>query len=97
MNKLKNIHPGEILQKEFLLPMNIGQNKIAKDIGVTPMRINEIIHESRGVTADTSLRLAKYFGVSEDFFLNLQKNYDLEKSRKKIGNKITNIKAFKNY
>lgn len=94
MTRLKNIHPGEILQKEFLIPMKISQNKIARDIKVAPIRINEIAHCKRSITADTSLRLSKYFGVSESFFLNLQKSYDLEESRKKIANKISDIKAF---
>lgn len=93
MKKLKNIHPGEILNKEFLQPMKISQNQIARDIGVPPRRINEIIHGNRAITADTSIRLAKYFNVSEDFFLGLQKDYDLEQSKKKIGSKIVKIKT----
>jgi addiction module HigA family antidote len=96
MKKLKNIHPGEILDKEFLQPMKLSQNQIAKDIGVPPRRINEIIHGNRGVTADTSIRLAKYFGLSDGFFLGLQKDYDLEESKKEIGNKIVGIKPCRN-
>ena len=92
MNKLKNIHPGEVLDKEFLQPMAISQNQIARDISVPPRRINEIVHGNRSVTADTSIRLAKYFNLSEDFFLGLQKDYDLEESKKKIGNQIFSIK-----
>ena len=92
MNKLKNIHPGEVLDKEFLQPMAISQNQIARDISVPPRRINEIVHGNRSVTADTSIRLAKYFNLSDDFFLGLQKDYDLEESKKKIGNQIFSIK-----
>jgi addiction module HigA family antidote len=91
MNKLQNIHPGEILEEEFLKPMKISQNQIARDIGVPPRRINEIIHGKRSVTADTSLRLSKYFGVSEAFFLNLQKIYDLEELKKEKGSAISKI------
>jgi addiction module HigA family antidote len=82
---LPNIHPGEILQEEFLLPMNISQNALARAAGVPPRRINEIVLGKRGITADTALRLAKVFGTSEGFWLGLQADYDLEKSRKQIG------------
>jgi len=75
--KIKPIHPGEILREEFLTPMKISQYRLAKDIGVAPMRINEIVHESRAITADTALRLGKYFSVSPEFWLNLQAHYDL--------------------
>ena len=82
---LPNIHPGEILQAEFLLPMNISQNALARAAGVPPRRINEIVLGKRGVTADTALRLAKVFGTSEGFWLGLQADYDLEESRHTIG------------
>ena len=82
---LPNIHPGEILQEEFLLPMNISQNALARAAGVPPRRINEIVLGKRGVTADTALRLAKVFGTSEGFWLGLQADYDLEESRHTIG------------
>ena len=82
---LTNIHPGEILQEEFLLPMNISQNALARAAGVPPRRINEIVLGKRGVTADTALRLAKVFGTSEGFWLGLQADYDLEESRHAIG------------
>ena len=82
---LQNIHPGEILQEEFLLPMNISQNALARAAGVPPRRINEIVLGKRGVTADTALRLAKVFGTSEGFWLGLQADYDLEESRHAIG------------
>ena len=82
---LPNIHPGEILQEEFLVPMNISQNALARAAGVPPRRINEIVLGKRGVTADTALRLAKVFGTSEGFWLGLQADYDLEESRHAIG------------
>lgn len=86
--KLANIHPGEILMEEFLLPMEISQNKLARDISVPPRRINEIVHGKRSVTADTALRLGRYFGMSENFWMGLQTDYDLEETRKKIGAKL---------
>jgi addiction module HigA family antidote len=76
--KLPPIHPGEILQDEFLKPMQISQYRLAKDISVPPRRINEIVHGKRSITADTALRLGKYFGISPQFWLNLQTRYDLE-------------------
>ncbi|OJI06532.1 addiction module antidote protein, HigA family [bacterium CG10_46_32] len=72
------IHPGEILIEEFIKPLNITQYRLAKDIGVPARRINEIVHGNRAVTADTALRLARYFGVSPEFWLNLQTHYELE-------------------
>ena len=78
MKKLSNIHPGEILLEEFLRPMEISQNRIARDIGVPPRRINEIVHGKRSITADTAVRLAKYFNVSESFWMGLQSDYDVE-------------------
>src|SRR5438309_7929065 len=82
------IHPGEILLEEFLEPMGISQYRIAKDIGVPPRRINEIVHGNRAVSADTALRLAKYFGTSERFWLNLQARYDLEVQRDILGARL---------
>jgi addiction module HigA family antidote len=76
--KLSPIHPGEILEEEFLKPMEISQYRLAKDISVPPRRINEIVHGKRSITADTALRLGKYFGISAQFWLNLQTRYDLE-------------------
>ena len=78
MAKLKNIHPGDILLHEFLEPMGISQNKLARDISVPPRRINEIVLGKRAITADTALRLARYFGSSEKFWLGLQDDYDVE-------------------
>ena len=79
MAKLKNIHPGEILLEEFLIPMGVSQNALARAIGVPPRRINEIVLGKRGITADTALRLSRAFGTSEGFWIGLQADYDLEK------------------
>ena len=76
--KLPPIHPGEILLEEFLEPMEISQYKLAKDISVPPRRINEIVLGKRAITPDTALRLSRYFGLSERFWINLQSRYDLE-------------------
>jgi len=76
--KLPPIHPGEILMEEFLAPMGISQYRLAKDISVPPRRINEIVHRKRSITADTALRLGRFFGMSAQFWLNLQTRYDLE-------------------
>ena len=92
MMKLKNIHPGEILLEEFLLPMNISQNKLGIDIGVSPRRINEIVHGKRAVTADTDLRLSRALGTSEGFWLGLQVDYDLEEKKASIKSKLEKIK-----
>lgn len=89
--KLPNIHPGEVLLQEFLLPMNISQNALARATSVPPRRINEIVLGKRGVTADTALRLAKAFGTSEGFWLGLQADYDLEESRNRIHAELEHI------
>src|SRR6478672_11641462 len=78
MSKLKNIHPGEILLEEFLIPLKLSQNQLARDIDTPPRRINEIVHGIRAITADTDLRLSKALGTSEGFWLGLQADYDLE-------------------
>lgn len=91
MAKLKNIHPGEILLEEFLIPLEISQNKLARDIGVPPRRINEIVHGKRTVTADTDLRFAKALGTSEGFWLGLQADYDLEERKAKIKMQLRQI------
>ena len=83
--KLPPIHPGEILLEEFLEPLCISQYRVAKDISVPPRRINEIVHGKRSITADTALRLARYFGMSERFWLNLQVRYDLEVEKDRLG------------
>lgn len=82
------IHPGEILLEEYLKPMGISQYRLAKDINVDPRRINEIIHGQRAITADTALRLARYFGTSERFWLNLQSRYDLELQKMELGDRL---------
>lgn len=95
MKKLKNIHPGEILLEEFLIPLNISQNKLARDIGVPPRRINEIILGKRSVTADTDLRLSRALGTSEGFWLGLQMDFDLEERKQEITAKLAKIKLIK--
>lgn len=90
--KLKNIHPGEVLEEEFLLPLNISQNKLAREIDVPPRRINEIVHGKRAVTADTALRLSKALGTSAGFWLGLQTDFDLEERKNIIKKKLNRIK-----
>ena len=82
------IHPGEILMEEFLKPFGISQYKLAKDITVPARRINEIVHGNRAVTADTALRLSRYFNLSERFWLNLQSRYDIEVQKDKLNGRI---------
>ena len=82
------VHPGEILMKEFLEPMGITQYRLAKDISVVPRRINEIVHGKRAITADTALRLARHFGTSERFWLNLQTRYDMELQKDILGDRL---------
>ncbi len=86
--KLSPIHPGEVLLEEFLVPMKISQYRLAKDIGVPPRRINEVVRGQRSITADTALRLARYFGTTERFWLNLQTRYDLEIVKDRLGNRL---------
>ncbi len=88
MTTLAPIHPGEILLEEFLKPMGISQYRLAKDISVSPRRINEIVHGKRAVTADTALRLSRYFGTSDKFWLNLQTGYDLDVERDRLGDRL---------
>ena len=85
---LAPVHPGEVLLEEFLEPMEISQYRLAKDVSVPPRRINEIVHGKRSVTADTALRLARYFGTSDRFWLNLQTSYDLDVERDKLGSRL---------
>lgn len=92
MKKLKNIHPGEVLYEEFLLPLHISQNKLAKDMRVPPRRINEIIHGKRAVTADTDLRLSRALGTSEGYWLGLQADYDLEERKALIKTDLISIR-----
>ena len=83
-----NVHPGEVLREEFLTPLDLSQNRVARDINVPPRRINEIVLGKRAVTADTALRLARYFGTSERFWLGLQADYDLEEARRALGARL---------
>jgi antitoxin HigA-1 len=91
-NLLHNPHPGEILLQEFLEPMNLSQTKLARAIGVPPRRINEIVLGKRAITADTDLRLARYFKMSEGFFLGLQNDYELMERKRQIGEQLKAIK-----
>jgi addiction module HigA family antidote len=87
-DKLKPVHPGEVLLEEFLKPMNLSQNRLAIDIGVDARRINEIVLGTRSVTADTALRLSRYFGTSPQFWLGLQAEYDLDVTLDSLGNRL---------
>ncbi len=90
MKKLPPIHPGEILIEEFLKPMGISQYRLAKDISVPPRRINEIVHGKRSVSADTALRLGRFFGISPQFWLNLQTRFDLEVTGDLLAERLEN-------
>jgi len=81
-------HPGEILLEEFLQPMGISQYRLAKDVNVPARRINEIVHGKRSITADTALRLSRYFGMTEQFWMNLQTRYDLELEKDRLGSRL---------
>jgi len=86
--KLAPIHPGEVLLADFLEPLGLSQYRLAQDLSVPPRRINEIVHGKRAVSADTALRLARYFGTSEQFWLNLQARHDLEVERDRLGARL---------
>ena len=86
--RLPNIHPGEVLLEEFLKPLGISQNRLARDLKVPPRRVNEIVLGKRTVTPDTALRLARYFGTSERFWLGLQLDYDLEEAQRAVGESV---------
>jgi len=88
---IEPIHPGEILMEDFIEGFGITQNKLAVSIGVPPRRINEIVHGKRGITADTAIRLARYFGTSEEFWMNLQSNYELRLGRRALRTQIDSI------
>ena len=85
---LTPIHPGEILREEYLVPMELTANALANRLGVTAARVNEIVNERRGITADTALRLARFFGTTPEFWMNLQKRYELEVARREVGSAI---------
>lgn len=91
MKTLPNIHPGEVLLEEFLLPLGISQNALARAADVPPRRINEIVLGKRGITADTAVRLAAALGTSERFWLGLQADYDLEEAHRALGNAVMQI------
>jgi addiction module HigA family antidote len=86
--ELRPVHPGEVLLEEFLKPMGLSQNRLALDIGVPPRRINEIVLGKRGITADTALRMARYFGNSPQFWLGLQRDYDLDIAEDLLGDRL---------
>jgi addiction module HigA family antidote len=92
MKKLRNIHPGEILQEEFLIPLEISAYKLSKDIGIPQTRISTIVKGTRRITADTALRLSQYFGTTAKFWLGLQDDYDIEEERKEKGAELNAIK-----
>ncbi len=89
--KMKPIHPGEVLLEEFLRPLRISQYRLAKDINVPARRINEIVHGNRRISADTALRLARFVGTSERFWINLQARYDLEIEKDRLGGELDAI------
>ena len=91
MKKLPNIHPGEVLLEEFLIPMEISQYRLAKDLKIPQTRISQIVKGARRITADTALRLSKYFGTSAKFWLGLQDDYDLEEFNNKLGDELNEI------
>lgn len=94
MARLAPVHPGEILLEEFLEPLGISQYRLAKETGVPPRRINEIVLRQRAVSADTALRLARFFGTSELFWLNLQARYDLDVQKAKLGSRLNAVRLF---
>lgn len=90
-DKLPPIHPGEILREDFMPPLGLSGNALARAIVVTPARINEIVREKRGITAETALRLARFFGTSVDLWMNLQQRYDLERAKDLLGDSLEQI------
>lgn len=90
-DKIPPIHPGEVLMEDFIQGFEITQNKLAVAIGVPPRRINEIVHGKRGISADTALRLSKYFGTSAEFWINLQSHYELDRAEDIAGDEIAAI------
>ncbi|PPF53798.1 addiction module antidote protein, HigA family [Clavibacter michiganensis] len=90
-DRIDPVHPGEILMEDFIEAFGITQNKLAVSIGVPPRRINEIVHGKRGITADTAIRLARYFGTSDELWMNLQSNYELRLERRALHDRIAEI------
>ena len=94
-NKLAPVHPGEILVEEFMKPLGLSQTRLGRDLGVSPRRINEIVHGKRSITADTALRLSRYFGTSAEFWLGLQADYDLDVASDLLADRIAReVKVF---
>ena len=91
---IEPIHPGEVLLEDFLQPLGLSQYRLSIDIGVPPRRINEIVHGKRSITADTALRLSKYFATSDAFWMNLQTRFDLESERDRLGDALERIHAY---
>jgi antitoxin HigA-1 len=89
MKKIPPVHPGEILQEEFLVPLGISQNRLGNELGVSPRRINEIVHGKRAITADTALRLSRYFGNSASFWLGLQMDFDLDVAEDALASRLS--------
>ena len=94
-DKIPPVHPGEVLLEDFIKGFEITQNRLAVAIAVPPRRINEIVHGKRGITADTALRLAKYFGTSAEFWINLQSHYELDRAEDLAGDQIASITPLK--
>ncbi len=92
MKERTPIHPGEVLLEDFLIPMSISKYRVAKDTGVAPTRIQEIIDGKRGITADTALRLSRYFGTSAELWMGLQSDYELERTRLQLGEVLEQVK-----
>lgn len=93
--KMTPVHPGEILLEEFMQPLGLSQTRVGRDLGVSPRRINEIVHGKRSVTADTALRLSRYFGTSPEFWLGLQADYDLDTASDRLAERILReVKVF---
>lgn len=95
MRHLKNIHPGEVLREEFLAPMGITVYRIAKETGLSQTRLSQIIKEKRGITAETALKLGRFFSVPPEFWLNLQALYDIEEAQKQHGRELKSIHPFR--
>ncbi|EQA36413.1 addiction module antidote protein HigA [Leptospira inadai serovar Lyme str. 10] len=95
MKKIPNVHPGEILYEEFLLPMNITAYRLAKETKLNPTRISEIIHGKRGISADTALRFSKFFGNSVEFWMGIQNEYEIRAERERISSELKEIKNYK--
>ena len=96
MKKLRNIHPGQILKEEFLIPLNISAYKLSKDLGIPQTRTSEILKGNRRITADTALRLSQYFGTTAKFWLGLQNDFDIEEEKSIKSKEFKSIKKFEN-